>query len=54
VKNDLAIFQAELDAGVFKKGPLSKEEERWMRNRPLPPELRESIENAMRNFGLME
>ncbi len=51
VKLDLDLFKTEIELGVFKKGPMTKEEELWMRNRPLPLELRESIANAMKNSG---
>ena len=51
IKLDLSLFKTEIELGVFKKGPMTKEEELWMRNRPLPPELKESIANAMKNSG---
>ena len=54
VKMDIAIFRAELDFGMFKKKPLTKEEIRKLRNKPLSSEHRKDIERAMRNFGLIK
>lgn len=51
IKLDLSLFKTEIELGVFKKGPMTREEELWMRNRPIPPEYRESIKRAMENWG---
>ncbi len=48
---ELAVFYAEMDAGVFNKDV--QDSEAQLRNRPLPPEIRESIHRAMTNWGLI-
>ena len=54
VKMDIAMFRAELDSGMFKKKPLTEKEILKLRNKPLPQEYKESMEQAMRNFGLIK
>jgi len=48
---ELAVFYAEVDAGVFNKDVQETDEQR--RNKPLPPEIRASIHRAMTNWGLI-
>ncbi len=48
---ELAVFYAEVDAGVFNKDV--QESEAQLRNKPLPPEIRASIHRAMTNWGLI-
>lgn len=50
LKWDIAIFQAEMDAGVFERKLGTLEIER--RSAPLPPELKAAIIGAMRQWGL--
>lgn len=50
LKWDIAIFQAEMDAGVFERKLGTLEVER--RSAPLPPELKAAIIGAMQHWGL--
>lgn len=51
VRLDVAIFNAEMDAGLFERhlGTLDVEK----RNKPIPKEVRDRIKQAMINWGMM-